>query len=340
MRAQVFTGPRTFEMMDLEVPSIEDDEVLVRVRAVGACGSDFHGFTGESGRRYPGMVMGHEISGEIARLGSSVTEYHLGDHVVIQPIQSCGECLVCREGKTSVCLNKRMVGVNMDQVGGLCEYIPIHRKNICLIDKKIPFEIAALAEPLAVGSGAVARAQLKENCTIAIVGAGMIGMSILLMVARYRPSKVFIIDMKENKLKVAENLGAIPVNFMKDKPEQVLLDQTGGLGVDVTFEAVGLNSSVATSIQVTRVGGEIVWVGNMAPEVSIPMQEIVTKARTIKGVYCYEDEDFRSAALFIGENPHLVERFVNTTVPLEKTEELFRELSEGKLDVFRAVVMV
>ncbi|MBN2860196.1 MAG: alcohol dehydrogenase catalytic domain-containing protein [Sphaerochaetaceae bacterium] len=340
MRAQVFTGPHTFVLKELEVPSIQDDEVLVRVRAVGACGSDFHGFTGESGRRYPGMVMGHEIAGEIEQLGASVHAYKRGDHVVVQPIHSCGHCTVCREGKTSVCLNKRMIGVNMDQVGGLAEYIPVHMDNIYGIHSKVPFEIAALSEPLAVGFGAVGRSGMKENLTVAIVGAGMIGVSILLAVSRYKPSKIFIIDQKENKLHVAENLGAIAINFRQTDPVKAILEQTDGLGADITFEAVGLQTSVTSSILATRVGGRIVWVGNMAPQVNIPMQEIVTKAREILGVYCYEPEDFRQSVQYIETNPHLMERFVNTTVPLERTQDLFTQLSSGELDVFRAVITV
>ncbi len=340
MRAQVFAGPNTFTLKELEIPEIQDEEVLVRVRAVGACGSDFHGFTGESGRRYPGMVMGHEIAGQIEQLGPSVHAYKKGDHVVVQPIRSCGHCTVCREGKTSVCLNKHMIGVNMDQVGGLAEYIPVHAENICAIDSKIPFEIAALSEPLAVGFGAVARSGMKENLTVAIVGAGMIGLSILLALSPYTPSKVFILDKKENKLSVAENLGAIPINFEKVDPVKTILEQTDGLGADITFEAVGLQASVTSSILATRVGGRIVWVGNMAPEVTIPMQEIVTKAREILGVYCYESDDFRRSVQYIEKNPHLMERFVNTTVPLERTQELFMQLSNGELDVFRAVITV
>ena len=340
MRAQVFTGPYRFDMKNLEIPSIRDDEVLVRVRAVGACGSDFHGFTGESGRRYAGMVMGHEIAGEIEQLGASVRGHKQGEHVVVQPIHSCGQCLVCREGKTSVCLHKNMIGVNMDTIGGLAEYIPVHADNICTIHPKVPFEIASLSEPLAVGFGATSRAGMKEHLTVAIIGAGMIGLSILLAVSPYKPSRLFIIDKKDNKLKVAENLGAIPINFEKTDPVEAILNQTDGLGADVTFEAVGLQSSVTSSILTTRVGGKIVWVGNMAPQVSIPMQEIVTKAREILGVYCYEDDDFRSSVRYIEEHSHLMERFVNTTVPLEKAQDLFTQLSAGELDVFRAVITV
>ena len=120
----------------------------------------------------------------------------------------------------------------------------------------------------------------------------------------------------------------------------MIQEQTDGLGVDITFEAVGLQASVTSSILVTRVGGRIVWVGNMAPQVTVPMQEIVTKAREILGVYCYEPEDFRRSVEYIEMNPHLMERFVNTMVPLEETQALFTQLSSGELDVFRAVITV
>jgi len=340
MKALIYKDPYHFKMDEIEEPVIVPGAVKIKIHSVGACGSDVHGFAGKTGRRYSGMVMGHEISGEVTDIGEGVTGFSIGQHVVVQPIIYCGECIVCREGKTSICLNKKMVGINMDTVGGLSEYIIIPAKNVFPIAPVVPYETAILVEPFAVGAGAIANSGIREGDSIAIVGAGMIGLTILLMALERKPSQIFIIDMNERKLETAEKMGAIPINFTKTDPIEEIHRLTQGIGVDVGIEAVGLPASVKTAVSVVRPGGTVVWIGNSAPEVVVNMQDVVVKAKKIQGVYCYNDGNFQQAISFVENNCEKIAFFVEETVDLENAETLFTDIAKGKKDYFRAVVNI
>lgn len=340
MKALIYRGPYEFTLGDLPIPEPGVGEVLIRVGAVGVCGSDVHGFAGKTGRREPGMVMGHEISGTVAALGAGVHTHHIGQHVVVQPIMYCGKCEPCRMNMTSVCLNKRMVGVNMGIVGGLSEYLPVRASSVFPISEKIPLATAALVEPLAVGAGAVARSSVKNGDTVAIVGAGMIGLSVLAMVQQRKPARVFVVDQFSKKLEMAESLGAIPVNFREKDPLQTIREQTGGLGVDTCFEAVGITPTTKLANSLAKVAGEIIWIGNSQKIIEVDMQEIVVLAKTIRGIYCYSDDDFNTAIRFVEANPDLAATFAEEKTNFNGAQQLYTQLAKGEKDLFRGVVIV
>lgn len=338
MKALIYKGPYEFALGDLPTPQPKEGEVLIRVGAVGVCGSDIHGFAGKTGRREPGMVMGHEISGTVAALGPGVREPSVGQRVVVQPIMYCGACDPCRKGMTSVCLNKRMVGVNMGIVGGLAEYLVVRASSAFPISDRISLTTAALVEPFAVGAGAVSRSSLKEGDSVAIVGAGMIGLAVLAMALRRRPSRAFIVDQFPKKLDLAKRLGATPINFRAEEPLSAIRDATGGLGVDISFEAVGITQTAKLANSLAKTGGEIVWIGNSQRMIEIDMQEIVVQAKTIRGIYCYSDDDYRTAIRFVEEHAELAGAFAEETTDFAGAQALYTQLAKGEKDLFRAVV--
>ena len=338
MKALIYKGPFEFSGEDIPVPEARAGEVLIRVGSVGICGSDVHGFAGKTGRREPGMVMGHEISGTVAALGPGVDTLGLGQRVVVQPIMYCGTCGPCRRGMTSVCLNKKMVGVNMGKTGGLAEYLVVRASSAFPISDTIPFSTAALVEPFAVGSGAVSRSGVKEGDTVAIVGGGMIGLAVLAMVLQRRPARVFVIDQFPKKLDMAKRLGAIPVNFSEEDPLTAILQATGDLGVDTSFEAVGISQTARLANSLAKTGGEIVWIGNSQRMIEIDMQEIVVRAKTIKGIYCYTDDDYRFAIRFVEGHAGLAGAFAEERIGLDGAQKLYTQLAKGEKDLFRGVV--
>lgn len=338
MKALVYKKPYGMAVEDIPFPTGRPGEVIVKVRAVGICGSDIHGFSGETGRRYPGMVMGHEISGEVYETGEYVIGFRKGQKVVVQPIIYCGTCGMCRIGETSVCLNKRMVGVNMDQVGGLSEFIAVPAKNVFVMPGDMPFPHGALVEPFAVGVGAVRKSALKEGDTVVIVGSGVIGLTVLVSVLREKPDTVFMVDKVQRKLGIAKEMGAVPIDYSTQDPVRAVLSQTGKKGADIAFEAVGVTASVQTAMAVTKTGGSVVWVGNSQRMIEVDMQDAVVRQKAIRGVYCYNDEDFRKAIDVVGENPELSVHFVEREVGLEDAAALFEKLAKKEEEIFRGVV--
>jgi L-iditol 2-dehydrogenase len=339
MRALVYKGPFQMEFEEIEYPQLGPADIIVKVRSVGMCGSDIHGFSGKTGRRSPGMVMGHEIAGEVVELGTKVQHVEKGQKVVIQPIISCGKCTVCKEGKTSICLNKKMIGVNMGTIGGLSEYLAVPKENAFPISQDIPYTLACLVEPFAVGVGAVRNSPLRKGQVVLIVGAGVIGLTILLMAREKNPQKIFIVDNNPRKLGIAKNLGAIPVNFTQNDPVAVVLQETNNIGADISFEAVGLSASVRTAMYATRPGGTVTWVGNSQKIIELDMQDVVVKAKNIQGVYCYTDDDFSRAITFVDHHRDLASIFVEKEVSFEQACALFMQLAKLEIEILRGVTL-
>lgn len=341
MKAFVYRGPFTMEMVELPMPKTAPGDVLVRVEANCACGSDIHGFAGTTGRRVAGMVMGHELAGVVEKVHDDAASTLLGKRVVVQPIISCGECALCRAGLTSVCLHKRMVGVNMGTNGGLSEFICVPGRNVIPIGQSIEPATAALAEPFAVGEGAASAAGgLLTEADVCIVGSGTIGLTTLLMVLKRKPARVFIMDQNERKLAIAKGFGAIPLNFLQEDPLKRILEETRGSGVDVVFEAVGKSASVRTAMSVLRIGGSAIWIGNSDRTIELDMQDVVVGMKRILGTYAYTQEHFVSAAAYVASNPAIAAMFAEETVPFGEAQTLFSQLAKGEKDLLRGVVLV
>jgi len=228
----------------------------------------------------------------------------------------------------------------MGIVGGLAEYLSVRASSAFPISEQILLATAALVEPFAVGAGAVARSSVKEGDTVAIVGAGMIGLAVLAMVQQRKPSKVFIVDQFPKKLEMAAKLGASPINFREVDPDETIKAQTGGLGVDTAFEAVGVTQTVKLANSLAKVAGEIVWIGNSQRMIEIDMQEIVVFAKTIRGIYCYTDDDYLSAIRFVEANPTLVASFAEEITDFRGAQKLYTQLAKGEKDLFRGVVAI
>lgn len=338
MRAWVYKGPYEMAIEQISCPKVGPSDVRVRITAVGLCGSDIHGFSGQTGVRNPGTVMGHEVAGEVAELGFNVVHLDMGQQVVVQPIIYCGSCEACKSGKTNICPHKRMVGVNMDTIGGMSDFLVVPARNVLPISNKVPARAATLVESFAAGAGAVRCAGELDGRNVVIVGAGVVGVTTLLMARESSPEKIFIVDNSTRRLKVAEQLGAQPINFSYCDAAKEVLDRTHGVGAEVSFEAAGLTSSLRTAVNATKAGGKVVCIGNSQQTVEVDLQDIVANAKSIQGVYCYTDEDFRKAVAYVEKNRDLVTSFAEETARFEAAQELLTKLAKGEMEVFRAVV--
>ena len=340
MKILKYDGPYAMHMEEALKPEISKGEVLVKIQATAICGSDVHGYSGKTGRRYKGMVMGHEIAGQIEQLDPDIKELRIGQKIAVQPIIYCNACETCRRGLTSVCLNKKMIGINTDEIGGFSEYIVVPERNIFSFKTDVLPVTGALAEPIAVGAGAARTASIKPGENVAIIGAGMIGLSILLMLKEQNVETIFIIDQNKRRLDRAAELGAVKIDFTQENPVDIINEKTQGIGADVVIEAVGLSSSVKTAQDVCKTGGRIIWVGNSQQMIEVNMQDIVVNVKSIQGIYCYNDDDFRSAVDFIDNHQETVSSFVEAETDLTGAAKLFEQLARNQRDCFRAVVQI
>ena len=334
MKALVYLAPEKLELRDIKIPQIEQDEVLIRVRACGICGSDVFGYLGKTGRRIPPMVMGHEFAGEITCIGNHVMGFAVGDRVTAQPICFCGECDYCISGRESLCTSQTMLGV-LHTNGALCEYVKVRQRQLVRIPDTVSFDIAALAEPFAVAYSAVLKADVQGR-RVAVIGTGTIGLFTIAALRLAQAGVIYAFDTIEAKRTMALKMGATQAFDPSQKSAlPSLLELTGG-GVDVSFEAVGAESSVHTAMSCLKKGGTSVWIGNNIREIKIDMQQIVTRELRVLGNFDYSQATFAEAVEKLTQQD--LRSMISETAPLVRAHECFQRLAEKRQPSLKTMI--
>jgi len=337
MKALVYYGTQDMRVSEIEKPEVKKGEVLIKVEACGICGSDVHGYLGVTGRRIPPMVMGHEFTGIVSALGEGVEDVSLGDRVVVYPARFCGRCDFCKVGLTNLCINRTIFGV-MNVNGAMAEYVSVPRENILKLPENIDFVKGTFLEPLSVAYRAVKTAGDILNRNILIVGAGTIGLLILQIVKLGGARTVLITDINDVRLGIAKRLGA-DLTLNPDREDiKALISQSIPDGIDLAFEAVGLESTVNQALTILKNRGTCIFVGNSMKNITIDMQNIVTRELRILGTYTYTLGEFRESISLLGKID--VETMLSKVVPLEEGPEVFRELIQKNSNLLKVVLKI
>ncbi len=337
MKALVYEGPWQMPLREVPEPEPGPEDVIVAVRAVGVCGSDVHGFTGSSGRRIPPMIMGHEFSGEIHAVGSAVTTHKPGDRVVVQPIITCGQCVNCLAGLPNICINRRGLGM-MNTNGAYAELVRVPQQLLYDLPAEVPWEHGALVEPLSVAMHAVNQTPIQLMDTVLILGAGTIGLMTLLACRLKGAGTIIVSDLSAHRLAAARQLGAdVAVNPAQEDLGDIVRQYAGPAGAPVVLEAVGVTATARQSLELVRPGGHVTWIGNAAPTVEIPMQQIVTREVTVRGVYAFNVE-FGRAIEAIRSGRVDVSPIIERIAPLAEGPQIAHDLAKGTLDAIKVVL--
>src|SRR5689334_3633097 len=278
MEALLLKEYKQLEMVRMAEPEAGPDDVLVRVRACGICGSDIHGYDGSTGRRIPPLVMGHEAAGVIEQTGRSVEGFKAGDRVSFDSTVSCGKCDFCRSGQINLCDNRTVLGVSCGDYrrhGAFAEYVAVPARILYKLPDTLPFERAALIEAVSIAVHAVGRHVPKPDDTVVVVGSGMIGVLVIQVLKDKGCRNIVAVDVDEEKLKLAQRMGATrTINAKAGDVPAAVRELSGGKGADVSFEVVGHTDTVLTAIRSLRKGGTVVLIGNLSPKVELPLQEV------------------------------------------------------------------
>jgi len=341
MRSLLLSEYHHLEVVDLPVPSIAPHEVLVRVEACGICGSDVHGYDGSSGRRIPPIVMGHEAAGIIAKTGSDVTEFSIGDRVTFDSTVYCGQCEYCARGEVNLCDNRQVIGVSCPdyrRAGAFAEYVVVPPRILYRLPDTISFTSAAMLEASSVALHAVRISAVKGEETALVLGAGMIGLLVLQAAKAAGCSRVWIADIDKTRLGLAKQVGADEVLHLSgtDLTAEVMR-LTRGQGVDLALEAVGRNETVAAAIGCTRKGGTVTLIGNIAPEVTLPLQKVVTRQLRLQGS-CASAGEYPQASELVASGKILVEPLVTAIAPLEEGPRWFQRLHSREPNLMKVIL--
>lgn len=342
MKAIVLTGIRQMEMANVPEPSIKkDDDVLLKVEAVGVCGSDVHYYeTGRIGSQiaeYP-FIVGHECAATVKAVGSAVTRVKVGDGVVIEPAIACNNCDQCKRGRKNTCRNLKFLGCPGQTNGCLCEYIVMPEDCCFPIGDKITFAQGVLCEPLAIGVYAVKRACLSENADIAILGSGPIGLSCLISARVENVNACYVTEKIEERVEVAKKSGATWVGNpnKEDIVSEILKRQP--IGMDVVFECAGQQETIDQAVELLKPGGKLMLVGIPRLErISLVIDKIRRKEVTIVNVR-RQNNCTQTAIDLIAAGKADVDFMITHRFKLEQTQNAFDMVAGYRDGVVKALI--
>jgi L-iditol 2-dehydrogenase len=341
MKALMLREYKRLEVVELPAPIAAPDEVLVRVKACGICGSDVHGYDGSSGRRIPPIVMGHEAAGIVAAMGSEVSGIQEGDRVTLDSTIHCGSCPYCLRGKVNLCDRRQVLGVSTPEyrrAGAFAEYVVVPRRIMHELPDDISFAEAAMVEPLGVAVHAVSLSEVSENSTALVVGAGMIGLLVMQALRAANCSRIYVSDIDDTRLRLAERLGATAtINASKVETAAELQRLTSRCGVDIALEAVGSGTAINSAIYSVRKGGTVILIGNISPKVEIPLQAVVSRQIRLQGSTSSSGE-YPECIEMLARGAVQVKPLITALAPLEEGPLWFERLHSGEPNLMKIIL--
>jgi 2-desacetyl-2-hydroxyethyl bacteriochlorophyllide A dehydrogenase len=334
----VVNTPGKIEFQERSITGPSHDQVLIKTKAVSICGSDLHTFKGKHPFAQLPAALGHELSGEVIKVGEAVKRLKVGDRVALEPVITCGQCVFCQKGTYNLCTNISFH--HREGQGAFTPFFVANEKWLHNLPKNISFEEGALLEPLAVAVHAVQKSDIALGDTVAIFGVGAIGLMILVLSRLSGASDIITVDVQDFRLMAAREMGtSLALNNRGGRTVDEIIRRVDGLGVDVAFEAVGIQTTFAQSLQVLRKGGHAILVGlNPEPEVILPSNIFVQKEISLSGSqgYCW---DFQTALKLVETGSIDLSRFISQRVPFDSLQEGFEILTRPQNQAIKVVVV-
>lgn len=341
MNVLILTDYKQLTLQTRPTPTPLPNDVLIRVMAVGICGSDVHGFDGSTGRRVPPLVMGHEAAGVIAEVGADVRGWAIGDRVTFDSTVYALDDWYSRRGQYNLSDGREVVGVSCAEFrrdGAFAEFVTVPQHILYHVPESVSFTQAAMVEPVAVALHAISLTPIQVGDSAVVVGAGMIGLFVIQALRLAGCQTIIAVDMADNRLTLAHSLGATHTLNARDGdiPTQVQAF-THGRGADVGFEVVGASATVNTAIESVRKGATITLVGNLSPKVEVPLQQIVTRQLRLQGS-CAINGEYGAALALIASGRINVDAILTAEVPLADGPAWFERLYNREPGLMKVVL--
>lgn len=308
------------ELQEILIPESGPGEVLVKVKAAGICHSDAHYRAGTSRVDPLPLTLGHEVSGIIEEIGKGVRAFKPGDRVCLHYMVTCGHCRYCDRGNEQFCISGKMIGKYTD--GGYAEYIRIPERSLFLLPEEIPFEQGAIMMcSSATSFHALHKARLQPGETVAVFGAGGLGVSAIQLAWAFGAQQVLAVDIRQSKLERAAGLGAIPVDASRGDPVGEILSLTNGRGVDVAVELVGIPATMSQATRSLAIFGRAALVGISGDSFPVtPYHEVINKEAEIIGVSDHLAQELPQLIEWVRTGKLDLSEVVTQKVPLEADE--------------------
>lgn len=328
MKAALLKTWENMELVEMDKPTLEDGEALIRVDYAGVCGSDITVYSGKHPTATAPVVVGHEILGRIAEIKGD-SEFKVGDRVTVEPLISCGTCGACRAGHSHVCRSLKLLGIHEN--GGYAEYTKVSNKKLVKIPEGLSDEVAALAEPFAVGYHVTERACLEAGQSVLVVGGGPIGLVVALS-AQYKGARVLLSEVNENRLALAATLGIEGVNPAKCDVNAAFTEFAGVDGFDVVFEASGSRAGILTTTDACKIRGTIVPMSLAVTPVAFALGKVSFKEMSVIGSRVYTFEHFKGGVKMLADIAAArdIRPLVSDILPLSEAQIAIDMMKSGK----------
>ena len=336
MKAIQISEPSVMKVIDMPEPQMGDDEVLLKIKYVGFCGSDLNTYRGGNPMVKMPVVPGHEVGAEIVSIGKNVPEgLTPGMTVTINPYTNWGKCASCRNDRVNACEHNETLGVQ--RWGAMREYLTLPWQKVIPVGS-LSARTSALVEPMSVGFHAVNRAQVSDIDVVMVIGCGMVGLGAVVRAA-LRGAIVIAADIDDEKLALAKQLGATyAVNTINDDVHARLQEMTGGFGPDVVIEAVGSPVTYQMAVNEVAFTGRVVCIGYAKSEVSLQTKYFVQKELDIRGSRNAQPSDFRAVIHYLERGTCPVDKLISGDVAPEGAAEAMQEWAAAPGKVFRILV--
>ncbi len=339
MKAAFVVEPGKVEIREIDKPVMKDDEVMIKVRTAGVCGSDLHLFKGTHAFRKPPAILGHEVAGEIVQTGKDVKGLRMGDRVTVEPHIGCGECEFCKQSLVNLCVNKTAPGTP-SWIGTFVEYFNAPAKAVYKLSDSVGYPMGTLIEPLAVAVHAISRITGKQKDSIAILGSGTIGLMALVAAREAGFKNIICTDTQAFNLAMAIKHGAkLALNPLNEDVVSKAMKFTNGRGVDVALVAADSTEIVDQASAMVRKRGEVGIIAMITHPIPVYTYRFVFNELTLFGAMTYETRDFVKAAHMINNGLDLSD-FLTQKLALSQSQKALDILNKKEESVVKVIVEV
>jgi len=336
MKAYQIQEKKNIRKISIKEPHLNNEEILLKIKYLGLCGSDLKTFNGENPLvKYP-IIPGHEISGEIIDIGSNVpNRFSVGDFATVIPYDGCGECIACKKGRPNCCRFNKTLGIA--QPGAAVERLSIHYSKAIKIER-ITYRDVVFIEPFSIGYHAVKRGGIKRKQKVIVIGCGLIGIGSIFFAAT-KGAEVIAVDIDDEKLDLAKNYGAkYIVNINKGNIEEKIQDITKNEGADVVIEAVGDPSTQKQCIELVCFSGTVVYIGYSNKEMILMAKDITYKEIDLKGSRNATIEDMKNVIHLLESNKIDFSPLITKIFAMKDMQEAFIYWNENRKKVTKIIL--
>lgn len=330
-------APLTFKMNEVPIPEVGDTQVLIKMERLGICGSDMQIYHGKHKFMSFPIVLGHEGSGILTKVGNAVQGFAVGDRVTVQPQNFCGHCYPCRHGLYNVCENLAVIGVH--ETGMTSEYFLTDASKLLKLPNELSFDQGALIEPISVATAVIRKVGGVDDAKVVVLGAGPIG-NLVAQVANTSGAKdVLITDINPKRLVIAEQC-QIPhcVNSLEKDLETAIIDSFGADGADIIIDCVGVRQTISSAVQCARRGSRIAVVANFKAPVEFELVLLQRKEVTLYGIMMYIREDFERAIRLVAQGKLHTQKLVINYFPVRDIRKAYQYVDEHFEDVMKVML--